>query len=148
MIISVTYYSELCNAITFFKYHLVEDPITCMTSHYTLRVRDHTTWFWRCLGTAFGHFLFGLSHFLSWLRLLCEVTLTSDIPVCLNFVQTLYIESQINVWTSCRLYIESRINVWTLSHTGHKNLVFIYNIWKGLLDRVVLFRCQSLNYIS
>ena len=22
-----------------------------------LRVHDHTTWFWRCLGTAFGHFL-------------------------------------------------------------------------------------------
>ena len=28
-----------------------------------LRVRDHTTWFWRCVGTAFGHFLVGSHNF-------------------------------------------------------------------------------------
>ena len=28
-----------------------------------LRICDHTTWFWRCLGTAFRHFLLG-SHYL------------------------------------------------------------------------------------
>ena len=49
-----------------------------MTSHnFTLhvRVREHTTWFWRCLGKAFGHFLLG-SQFhdhSSWL--VCEVAL-------------------------------------------------------------------------
>jgi hypothetical protein len=41
-----------------------------------LRVCDHTTWFWRCFGTAFGHFLLG-SHNShghgSWL--VCEVAL-------------------------------------------------------------------------
>ena len=39
-----------------------------------LRIRDHTTWCWRCVGTAFGHFSFGLSQFHghgSWL--VCEV---------------------------------------------------------------------------
>ena len=35
-----------------------------MTSHYILRVRDHTTWFWRCVGTAFGHFLLGSHNFM------------------------------------------------------------------------------------
>ena len=40
------------------KQHSVESPITYdFTLH--LRVRDHTTWFRRCLGTAFGHFLLG-----------------------------------------------------------------------------------------
>ena len=29
------------------------------TSHIHLRVRDHTTWFWKRVGTAFGHFLLG-----------------------------------------------------------------------------------------
>ena len=49
------------------KYHLVESP-----SH-------HMTIFWRCLGTAFGHFL--LDSHKSWSRLLarvCEVALISS----------------------------------------------------------------------
>ena len=38
--------------------HVIEDPVTYgFTLH--LRVHDHTTWFWRCVGTAFGHFLLG-----------------------------------------------------------------------------------------
>ena len=38
------------------KWHLVEGPITFdFTLH--LKVHDHTTWFWRCIGTAFGHFI-------------------------------------------------------------------------------------------
>ena len=47
-----------------------------MTFALHLRVRDHTTWFWRCVGMAFGHFLFGLSQFHghgSWI--VCEVAL-------------------------------------------------------------------------
>ena len=44
------------------KQHLVLGPVTYdFTLH--LRARDHTTRFWRCVGTAFGHFLFGLSQF-------------------------------------------------------------------------------------
>ena len=40
------------------KYHLVEGPVTCdFTLH--LGVHDHTTFFLRCVGTAFGHFLLG-----------------------------------------------------------------------------------------
>jgi hypothetical protein len=31
--------------------------------HLHLRIRDHTTWFWRCVGTAFGHFLLGSHNF-------------------------------------------------------------------------------------
>jgi hypothetical protein len=37
-----------------------------------LRVRDHTTWFWRCVGTAFGHFSFWALT-ISWSRLLACV---------------------------------------------------------------------------
>jgi hypothetical protein len=29
-----------------------------------LRACDHTTWFWRCVGTAFGHFLLGSHNFM------------------------------------------------------------------------------------
>jgi hypothetical protein len=37
-----------------------------------LRVRDHNTWFWRCVGTmAFGHFLLALT--ISWSQLLACV---------------------------------------------------------------------------
>ena len=35
-----------------------------MTSHFTcVRIHDHTTWCWRCVGTAFGHFLLGSHNF-------------------------------------------------------------------------------------
>src|ERR1700737_1628746 len=40
------------------KYHLVEGPITYDFALH-LRIRDHITWFWKCLGIAFGHFLLG-----------------------------------------------------------------------------------------
>ena len=36
-----------------------------------LRIHDHTTWFWRCLGTSFGHFIWDLTN--SWSRLLARV---------------------------------------------------------------------------
>ena len=45
--------------------HSIEGPVTYdFTTH--LRVRDHTTWFWfwRCVGTAFGHFLLGSQNFM------------------------------------------------------------------------------------
>jgi hypothetical protein len=29
-----------------------------------LRVRDHITWFWRCVGTTFGHFHLGSHNFM------------------------------------------------------------------------------------
>ena len=29
-----------------------------------LRVHDHTTWFWRCVGTSFRHFLLGSHNFM------------------------------------------------------------------------------------
>ena len=35
-----------------------------MTSHYSLRVRDHTTWFWRSFGTTFGHIFLGTHIFM------------------------------------------------------------------------------------
>src|ERR1700689_4479049 len=45
------------------KQHLVEGPIIYgFTLHF--RIRDYTTWFWRCLGTAFGHFLLGSHNFM------------------------------------------------------------------------------------
>ena len=58
------------------KWHLVEGPGAYdFTLH--LRIHDHTTLFWRCVGTAFGHFHQALSQFHghgSWL--VCEVALT------------------------------------------------------------------------
>ena len=29
-----------------------------------LRIRDHTAWFWRCVGTTFGHFLLSSHNFM------------------------------------------------------------------------------------
>ena len=58
------------------KWHLIEGLVTHgFTLHF--RFCDHTRWFWKWLGTAFGHF-FGLSQFHghgSWL--VCEVALKS-----------------------------------------------------------------------
>jgi hypothetical protein len=52
-----------CKNRNLLKLHLVEGPITYdFTLH--LRVRDHTTWFWRCPGTAFGHFPLGPHNFM------------------------------------------------------------------------------------
>ena len=45
------------------KWHLVEGSVTYdFTLH--LRIRDHTTWFWRCLGTAFENFLLDSHNFM------------------------------------------------------------------------------------
>ena len=45
------------------KQHVVEGPVIYdFTLH--LRVRDHTTQFWRCVGTAFGHILLGSHNFM------------------------------------------------------------------------------------
>jgi hypothetical protein len=35
-----------------------------MTSHYTWGSAGTTAWFWRCVGTAFGHFLLGSHNFM------------------------------------------------------------------------------------
>ena len=44
-------------------YDLVEGLATDdFTLH--LRVHDHTSWFWRCVGMAFGHFLLGSHNFM------------------------------------------------------------------------------------
>jgi hypothetical protein len=41
----------------------LRDPVTCdFTLH--LRARDHATWFWRCVGMAFRHFLSGSNNFM------------------------------------------------------------------------------------
>ena len=56
------------------KKHLVENPVTYgFTLH--LRIDDHTTWFWRCVGTAFGHFLLGSHNFMVTALGSCEVAL-------------------------------------------------------------------------
>ena len=59
-----------------------------MASHYTWRsMTTYTTWFWRCIGTAFGHFSLGLSQSHghgSWL--VCEVALSTSIYPC-NFAR-------------------------------------------------------------
>ena len=48
---------------TSLKYYLVEVAFTYdFTLH--LRIHDHTTWFCRCVGTTFGHFLFGSYNFM------------------------------------------------------------------------------------
>jgi hypothetical protein len=45
------------------KWHLVEGPVTCDFTLHS-RIRDQTTWFWRCVGTAFGHFHLGSHNFM------------------------------------------------------------------------------------
>jgi hypothetical protein len=53
------------------KQHLVEDLVAYdLTLH--LRVRDHITWFRRCIRTAFGH-LFFWTLTISWSRLLARL---------------------------------------------------------------------------
>ena len=46
--------------------HPTPHPMVLVTYDFTshLRVRDRTTWFWRCLGAAFGHFLLGPHNFM------------------------------------------------------------------------------------
>jgi hypothetical protein len=43
------------------KVHWYSIWLRVLSYHFTrhLRIRDHTTWFWRYVGTAFGHFLLG-----------------------------------------------------------------------------------------
>jgi hypothetical protein len=49
----------------------LRDLVTCDFTLHS-RVCDHTTWFWRCVGTAFGHFFFW-AFTISWSRLLARV---------------------------------------------------------------------------
>ena len=45
------------------KLHVVEGSVKCDFT-LDLRVRDHTTRFWRCVRTAFGHFFLGSDNFM------------------------------------------------------------------------------------
>ena len=55
--------ARICMNRNSLKWHLVEGPVTYgFTLH--LRIRGHTTWFWRCCGTAFGHFLLSSYNFM------------------------------------------------------------------------------------
>ena len=62
--------------------HLVEGPVFTLD----LRIRDHTTRFCRCLGTACGHFLMGSHNFMvttlgscvNWPSLLGSLNYTID----------------------------------------------------------------------
>ena len=45
------------------KSQLVEGPVTYGFTLHS-RIRDHTTWFQRCVGTVFGHCLLGSHHFM------------------------------------------------------------------------------------
>ena len=58
MIYSILSCMRTCMKKKSLKRHLVEASITCDFTLHS-RVCDHTTWFWRCVGTAFGHFLLG-----------------------------------------------------------------------------------------
>ena len=76
--------------IDLFYFRMCENPmwIKIHGNSICLRARDHSTWFWKCLGTAFGHFLFGFSQFHghgSWL--VCEAALTASL--CVIGAQTL-----------------------------------------------------------
>jgi hypothetical protein len=58
------------------KSHLVEGPVTYgFTLH--LRVREHTTWVWRCVGSGLWTLSFGLSQFHGYgIWLMCEVAVS------------------------------------------------------------------------
>ena len=49
---------RICTNRILLEWHLIEGPAT-YEFIINLRVCDHTTRFWRCLGMAFGHFLLG-----------------------------------------------------------------------------------------
>jgi hypothetical protein len=51
-----------------------------------LRVPDHTTWLWRCLGTAFGHFLLGSHDFMVMALGLCVWTITDCARSLLHYI--------------------------------------------------------------
>jgi hypothetical protein len=74
------------------KEHLVEVMVTYdFTPH--LKVRDHTTWFWRCLGTGLCTLSFGLSQFHShgsWL--VCEVALNVNMNNFGSFEQFYFLQ--------------------------------------------------------
>jgi hypothetical protein len=48
----------MCGGLTWIEIVVFGGPVAYDITLY-LRVHDHTTWFWRCVGTAFGHFLLG-----------------------------------------------------------------------------------------
>ena len=56
------FYFIMCEDPHEYKF-MVEGPVTYdFTLH--LRIHDHTTWFWRCVETAFGHYLLGSQNFM------------------------------------------------------------------------------------
>ena len=82
------------------RYHLVESPNTYdFTLH--LRVRDHVTWFWRCLGTAFEHFLLGSHNFMVMALGLCVKW-----PLCQVYKQLSSIDVMFFKWTPSLLLMD------------------------------------------
>ena len=71
---------------------------------------DHPTWFWKCVGTAFGHFSFGFSQshgHNSWL--MCEVAMS----LSSQYMNTQYIKIQ-------KLFNRSEYNMchWNVVNEG------------------------------
>ena len=95
------------------KMHLVRDPVTCDFT-LNLRVHDHTTWFWQCVGTvAFGHFLLG-SHMQfhghgSWL--MCEVALRAS-PLIHGYASA----SGTEKWPPSRLQMQTHAKLPPILH--------------------------------
>ena len=73
-----------------------------------LRVREHTTWFWRCVGTAFGHFLLGLLEVVltqKWETTALRTLSTIDIILSNHVWEPAWIEIHGNsIWVRARLH--------------------------------------------
>jgi hypothetical protein len=100
------------------KSHMVEGPVTYGFTLY-LRTCDHTIWFWRCVGTAFGHFLLGSHNFMvtalgscvKWpwepvtiaLQALSLVEKVAAVQVC--FTLRLRDQWSMWMWDGCKVYM-------------------------------------------
>jgi hypothetical protein len=69
-------YSIMCEGHVWIKFHwiTIQPKVwSHMTSHYTRGAHDHTTWFWKCRGTTFGHLFWALT--VSWSHLFWALSL-------------------------------------------------------------------------
>ena len=111
-----------------------------------LRIRDHTRWFWRCVGTAFGHVLLGSQKLHgrgSWP--VCEVALR----VGLDYGEEVH---QWRIWgehwvlTGHGLHYGQDFFRWRITSMDEKNEVVVN--MATLLDRGVLRRSSCLGNLK
>ena len=109
------FYLIMCEDPHELKNHWKSIPLRArshMTSHYTQRVPNHTTRFWWCVGTAFGHFSLGSHNSMVTALGSCVKWPYIHIPLFITFYVNLPIHNNSKPILHCLIWSLLSLAIW------------------------------------